>query len=140
MFVAPAAALIAGAAGVTIHAAPLIGTTTIYVATTGSDSNPCANAHPCATLQHAVDNAPGGGIIKVDACTCNQTVNITEPLTLQGAGASSTILDGANIDTEAMPTLVQSPDGALVVEPDSGVYNVTEINNRIHVIPWPEGL
>jgi hypothetical protein len=104
MFAAPAAALIVGAGGVAVHAAPLIGTTTIYVATTGSDSNPCTKAKPCATLQFAVDNSPGGGIIKVEAGTYHQTVNITKPLTLQGAGASSTILDGTNIDTEAMPT------------------------------------
>ena len=101
---APAAALVIGAGGMTAHAAPLIGTTTIYVATTGSDSNTCTKARPCATLQYAIDNAPVGGIIKVEAGTYNQTVNITKPLTLQGAGAARTIIDGSSIDTEAMST------------------------------------
>jgi hypothetical protein len=104
MLAVPAATLIVGAGGLTAHAAPLIGTTTIYVATTGSDTNPCTKAKPCATLQYAVDNAPVGGIIKVEAGTYDQTVNITKPLTLQGAGASTTTIDGSNIDTEAMAT------------------------------------
>ena len=30
---------------------------------------------------------------------------------------------------------VQSPDGTIVEKADSGVYSVTEINNRIHVTP-----
>lgn len=84
------------------HAAPLIGTTTLWVATTGSDLNPCTKAAPCATMQFAVDNAPAGSIIKVEAGTYNQTVNITEPLTLAGAGVGKTIIDGSNIDTETM--------------------------------------
>lgn len=104
MLAVPAAALIVGAGGMTVHAAPLIGTTTIYVSTTGSDSNPCTKAAPCATLQYAVDNAPVGGIVKVEAGTYNQSVNITEPLTLEGAGASTTTIDGSNIDTETMAT------------------------------------
>ena len=57
---------------------------------------------PCATLQFAVDNAPAGSLIHVAAGTYNQTVNITEPLTIAGAGAGKTIIDGSNIDTQAM--------------------------------------
>jgi hypothetical protein len=104
MLAVPAAALVVGAGGLTVHAAPLIGTTTIWVATTGSDSNPCTKAKPCATLQYAVDNAPVGAIVKVEAGTYNQSVNITKPLTLEGAGAATTTIDGSNIDTEAMAT------------------------------------
>ncbi len=96
-------ALVLGAGGITsAHAAPLIGTTTLWVATTGSDSNPCTKSQPCARMQFAVDNAPVGSIIKVKAGTYNQTVNITKPLTLSGAGVGKTIIDGSNIDTEAM--------------------------------------
>ena len=99
MLTVPVAALAFSAGGATAHAAGSIGTTTVYVSTTGSDSNPCTRAQPCATLQYAVDNAPAGATINVGAGKYNQTVNITKPLTLAGAGASKTVIDGSNIDT-----------------------------------------
>jgi hypothetical protein len=98
----PAAALLLSAGGISAHAANQIGTTSVYVSTTGSDTNPCTKALPCATMQYAVDNAPNGAVIHVEAGTYNQTVNITTPVTLAGAGASKTIINGSNIDTGAM--------------------------------------
>ena len=98
----PAAGLLLSAGGITAHASGQIGTTSVYVSTTGSDSNPCTKALPCATMQYAVDNAPAGSIINVEAGTYNQSVNITKPLTLAGAGAAKTIINGDNIDTGAM--------------------------------------
>ena len=89
-----------------------VGTTTVYVSTTGSDSNPCTYSQPCATIQYAIDNAPAGALIKVAAGSYNQSVHITKPLTLSGAGASTTTIDGSNIDTGA-----------------NGYYGVVAINN-----------
>jgi hypothetical protein len=109
-------ALVLGAGGITsAHAAPLIGTTTLWVATTGNDTNPCTHAQPCLTLQFAVDNAPVGSTIKVEAGTYNQTVNITKPLTVSGAGVGKTIIDGSNIDTETMGYF-----GVISVETNAG--------------------
>lgn len=119
MFLAvPAAAVLLSAGGISAQAAGQIGTTSIYVSTTGSDSNPCTKALPCATMQYAVDNAPTGSIINVEAGTYNQTVNITKPLTLAGAGAAKTIINGSNIDTGAM-----------------GYYGVVSVENN----PGPGG-
>jgi hypothetical protein len=73
--------------------------TTLYVSTTGSDTNPCTKAAPCATIQHAVDLATPGATVSVESGHYYQTVNITKPLSLVGDGAKSTIIDGSNIDT-----------------------------------------
>jgi hypothetical protein len=124
MFAVPAVALALSAGVTTAHASGAIGTTNIYVSVHGSDSNPCTKALPCATLQYAVDNAPPGSIIHVGAGTFNQTVNITEPLTIAGSGASKTIIDGSNIDTQAM-----SPAyfGVISVENNTGPGGVITI-------------
>jgi hypothetical protein len=97
LFVAPVAAL-GGLVATGTHAGAVVATTR-YVSTTGLDANPCTLALPCHTLQHAVDIANAGDTVKVQPGTYNQTVNITKPLTLQGSGASSTTIDGSNIDT-----------------------------------------
>jgi hypothetical protein len=101
-FVVTAGALALGTGVTTAHASTAIGTDTVYVSTHGSDANPCTKSQPCATLQFAVDNAPAGSIVHVAAGTYNQTVNITQPVTIAGAGAGKTIIDGSNIDTQAM--------------------------------------
>jgi hypothetical protein len=102
LFATPAAALVVSAGGVTTgHASGLIVPSTVYVSTTGLDTNPCTQSLPCATLQHGVDTVATGGTVHVLAGTYNQTVNITKPLSLVGAGETSTTIDGSNIDTGA---------------------------------------
>jgi hypothetical protein len=98
-FIAVAAAI--GAGGITAHASSMLPAGTLFVSTTGSDTNDCSQPTPCATLQHAVDQALPGGTVKVLPGTYNQTVNITKPVSLIGSGESSTIIDGSNIDTGA---------------------------------------
>ncbi len=70
---------------------------TEHVTTTGNDVGNCISA-PCATINYAITQAPVGGTIAVAAGTYNQTVDITKPLTLKGAGSSSTTINGAGID------------------------------------------
>ena len=68
-----------------------------YVAATGSDSgNTCANsAAPCATVQHAVDNAEIGGEIRIAAGSytgvpgITQTVYISKSIVLRGGYTTS---------------------------------------------------
>lgn len=87
-----------------------------YVATTGSDSNPCTSASPCLTIQHTTLVALGannGGpgiptqIIHIRAGTFTECVNVAgAPLNsastswpffiYSGAGAGSTIWAGCN--------------------------------------------
>lgn len=68
-----------------------------HVSTTGTDSGNCISS-PCATVNYAISVAPSGETIKVAAGTYNQTVDIDKPIDLVGAGAQSTVLNGAGLD------------------------------------------
>ena len=70
---------------------------TEHVSTTGNDAGNCVSA-PCATINYAITQAPVGGTIDVAGGTYDQTVDITKPITLKGAGSSSTTINGAGID------------------------------------------
>ncbi len=75
---------------------------TRFVSTDGIDSGDCLT-NPCRTIQFAVDTANPGDVIWVRPGTYNENLMITKPnLTLQGSGASSTIISGdrtANVVT-----------------------------------------
>jgi hypothetical protein len=72
---------------------------TWFVATTGNDVNNClAPSTPCKTIQAAVVKAANGDSINIAAGTYAQGANIRDKnLDLNGAGATSTIVDGAGI-------------------------------------------
>ncbi|MCS6804523.1 MAG: pectinesterase family protein, partial [Blastocatellia bacterium] len=67
-----------------------------FVATTGNDaSNDCSNsATPCRTIQHAIAQATAGDTIQVAAGTYMENVTVSKNVTIQGAGAGLTIVDG----------------------------------------------
>ncbi|MBV8461695.1 MAG: DUF1565 domain-containing protein [Acidimicrobiales bacterium] len=71
-----------------------------FVSTTGTDTGNCVSA-PCATVNYAISQATAGETINVAAGTYNQTVNIDKPVTLRGAGASKTTIDGTGLDPSA---------------------------------------
>ncbi len=75
-------------------AAPLA--TTWYVSTTGNDGNTCqAPGAACATIGAAVGKAFSGDTIEIAAGTyVEHDVQIDKPLTLNGAGANTTFVDG----------------------------------------------
>lgn len=68
-----------------------------HVSTTGTDAGNCVSS-PCKTLNYAISVASSGGTILVAAGTYNQTVNVSKPVKLLGAGAGKTILDGHGLD------------------------------------------
>ncbi len=86
-----------GVVGLTATAAQASGASTEHVSMTGTDSGNCISS-PCATINYAISVAPAGTTIKVDAGTYDQTVDISKPISLKGAGASSTTIDGAGLD------------------------------------------
>lgn len=68
---------------------------TRYIAPTGTDSGNCTNpASPCATLQYAHNQATAGDTLQIAAGTYVGGVIINRSLTLQGADAATTIIDG----------------------------------------------
>lgn len=74
------------------------------VSPSGSDvGNDClVQSEPCATIQHAIDEAEGWDWVDVSAGTYTETVTIDKPLTLigrttvQDPGEPQTILDGGS--------------------------------------------
>jgi Protein of unknown function (DUF1565) len=97
--------------------------TTLFVSPTGSDTNACTQSAPCGTIQHAVNVAAAGATVKVAAGTYDQTVNITHPVTLEGARSGGSIINGHGIDTGAIGyygvVSVQNNTGA------SGAINIS---------------
>jgi hypothetical protein len=87
-----------GFVGLTATAAQASGASTEHVTMTGTDAGNCISS-PCATINYAISVAPAGTTIKVAAGMYDQTVDITKPISLKGAGASSTTINGAGLDT-----------------------------------------
>ena len=73
------------------------GTQVLYVATNGSDvSNDCALASsPCATVGHAVSLAAASDVIEAASGRYfEHSLTVGVSVTIEGAGAASTIIDG----------------------------------------------
>jgi hypothetical protein len=120
LFVAPIA-IVAGLVVGGAHAAAA--GTTLYVSTSGLDTNPCSKSAPCQTFQHAVVVASAGDTIKVAAGTYNQSVDLTKPLTFAGAGAGKSIIDGTNVDHGALGYY-----GVLGIDNSSGTAGRTAVH------------
>ncbi len=123
----PLMATLAVTAGFVVQGAQVASaapSTTLYVSPTGSDSNPCSQSAACATIQHAVNVAVVGATVKVAAGTYDQTVNITHPVTLEGARFGASIIDGHGIDTGALGYY-----GVISVQNNPGQSGAITINN-----------
>jgi hypothetical protein len=76
---------------------------TTYVSTSGTDApNTCTQLAPCKTITYAESLTSSGGTIHVAAGTYHQTANLTQPVSLLGAGEKKVIIEGTNIDEGAM--------------------------------------
>lgn len=73
-----------------------LATTTWYVnGVTGSDSNNCVSpATACRTIGHAISLSSSGDSVKVAAATYSENLTIGLNLTITGADAGATIIDG----------------------------------------------
>ena len=73
---------------------------TLYVSTSGLDSNPCAQSSACKTISHAVSVAAPGDTIDIAAGTYIDLVTISAgPITIQGASANSTSVSSGSSGT-----------------------------------------
>ncbi len=77
-----------------VSAAPAA--TNRYVAPTGADSGACISiAAPCATIQYALDQAADGDVIVIAAGIYTENLQIAKSVTLHGADAATTVVDGS---------------------------------------------
>jgi parallel beta-helix repeat protein len=87
---------------------PAASSATEYVSPTGSDTtmsgadNTCRlSKNPCKTIQHAINDAPATGTIKVAAGTYAEQLVITgKNLTITGAGAAKTTIEPTALATD----------------------------------------
>jgi hypothetical protein len=86
------------------------------VSTSGTDTGNCKFA-PCATVNYALSQSLPYDTITVAAGTYNQTVDIEKPITLTGAGASTTTIDGTGLDPS---TSGNNPYGVIYVGTTGG--------------------
>lgn len=90
------------AAAAVVQAAPRT-----FVASTGSDANPCSLSAPCRTFQAAVNAVDAGGqVVALDSAgygtiTINKSVQVIVPPGVHGGIASSGATDGVTINAGA---------------------------------------
>jgi hypothetical protein len=78
---------------------PAAPATTWYVnGASGNDSHNCSSSTTaCKTIGHAISLASSGDTIMVAAATYTENLTVNLILTIDGAGASTTIIDGQNL-------------------------------------------
>ncbi|KAG8950486.1 hypothetical protein FRC04_007501 [Tulasnella sp. 424] len=98
----------------------------LYVATTGSDSNPGTLASPFLTIQKGVDTATAGTTIYIRAGTYSPSTNIkiskngtsTARYTVKNYNGEKVIVDGENL------TGTPADLGASLADKDRGVFHI----------------
>ena len=102
-----------------------------------------------AMIQPTIDNALAGDTVLAKAGTYNEAVSITRPVTLQGAGAGATIVQGNDIgngigiasnvsDVSVFGLTVQDFDNGVALVPGGGTQqnlaftNMKSVSNDVH--------
>jgi hypothetical protein len=79
-----------------------------FVASTGSDTNPCSRTAPCRTFQTAVNaTAPGGEVVALNSAGFGSNVSINKAISIvapNGVYAGVTVSSGDGIDINAGPS------------------------------------
>jgi len=125
-------------------AATALASTTWYVnGVTGSDTNNCLSPTvACKTIGHAISLASSGDTIRVAAATYAENLTIGISLSILGAGASTTIIDGGGIDRVAFTSgphvtisnvTIQNGDGGIANAATLVLNNTIVTGNHVHV-------
>jgi hypothetical protein len=83
----------------------------VYTSSTGDNANNGSASAPFATIAYAITQASAGDIIRVDAGTYTENVNVNKRVILVGAGIDQTIVTAA---TGSVPTITVSASGSSV--------------------------
>jgi nitrous oxidase accessory protein NosD len=100
------------AIAVALMATPLLEATSnhTWVATNGSDGNPCTQSQPCLTFQTAVTVTTAGGILSVLSPGDFGPVTISHTITIDGGANGGTITftgsQGINVSAAASDTVI----------------------------------
>jgi hypothetical protein len=82
-----------------------------WVASNGSDGNPCTRAQPCLTFQHAHDVTAAGGVVKAVDAADYGIIFITKAITIDGNGVGASIeangFYGIHVTTTGGPTIIR---------------------------------
>ena len=102
-----------------------------FVASTGSDSNPCSRVAPCRTFQGAVNaTAAGGEVVALDSAGFGPNVTINKAISIiasPGVYAAVTVSSGDGISISAGPNDIVTLRGLTV---DSSGSNGSGIANQ----------
>jgi hypothetical protein len=94
-----------------------------FVASTGSDANPCSRAAPCRTFQAAVNAvAAGGEVVALDSAGFGSSVSITKAVSIiasPGVYAGITVSSGDGVDVNAGATDAVALRGLTVINQGS---------------------
>ena len=123
------AAVVCGMVGGTLAAltplAQATSTGTLYVSTTGTDSGTCRlAANPCQTISYALTKAPAGATIKVAAGDYSQPLQITQAVTILGAGSSAatgTVIDPSTLIADTDTDSTEPQDAVIDIPNATGV-------------------
>ena len=98
----------------------------VFVATTGSDSNPCSFASPCRSFQHAHDVTAANGEIDVLDPAGYGALTITKAISIQGHGYSGLTVpsSGTGITINASATDAIHLNGLLIEGGQAGATGI----------------
>jgi len=99
-----------------------------FVASTGSDANPCSRTAPCRTLQAAFNAAASGGeVVALDSAGFGSNLSINKSISIigpPGIYAGITVFSGDGIDINAGAGDTVTLRGLTIVNQSSGVNGI----------------
>ena len=110
-----------------------------FVASTGSDTNPCSRTAPCRTFQAAVNaTAPGGEVVALNSAGFGTNVPINKAISIvapSGVYAGVTVSSGDGIDINAGPSDTVILRGLTIIQQGSvGEFGVAFNSGRtLHI-------